>query len=129
MGCRILVVVMVMAAWPRAAGAAGPDDNPDLEIAQRRFVKGSEYYAAKSYEKAIEEFEAARRVMPAPEIDFNIARCLDRLERFQEAIVAYERYLGAAKDAADAAEVRERVGVLRTRVGQTPAAVPVPVPV
>src|SRR5262245_43180338 len=107
-------VIAVVALAQAPVARAG--DDPDLEIAQRRFTKGSQYYVAKDYARAIEEFEAARRVMPAPEIDYNIARCHDRLEHFREAIAAYERYLASKPSKEDAAEVEARLKVLQPRV-------------
>ena len=81
MRLTLALPIVVAVAWP--AGARGGGDDPDLEIAQRRFLRGGEFHAAKHYRQAIDEFEAAGRVTPSPEIDFNIARCHDRLEEFR----------------------------------------------
>lgn len=94
--------------------------DPDTEIAQRRFRKGAAYYAVRDYDHAVAEFEAARRVKPSPELDFNIARCRDRLDQPGLAIEAYERYLDARPNAPDAPELRKRVEVLRTRLRSYP---------
>lgn len=104
-----------------SSATAHAEDDPDEEIARRRFVRGTDFYAANDYEKALAEFEAARRVKQAPAFDFNIARCLDRLERFESAILEYEKYLQAAPNAADAPGVRDRIAKLRTRIPATPA--------
>jgi tetratricopeptide (TPR) repeat protein len=107
---------------PAAAMAA--DADPDTEVARRHFRKGSELYLAEQYEQAVREFEAARVLKPAPELDYNIARCYDRLGRWQEALEAYQRYLSRVGDAADAREARERVAILESRV-QKPKPSPV----
>lgn len=110
---RVLVAV-VLVLGPAGAGAAEAD--PDTEVAQRLFAEGAAAYDAKDYANALEKFEAARRLKPLPAFDYNIARCHDRLGQAEPAIAAYERYLAAAPDAPDAAEVRTRVTVLRARV-------------
>jgi tetratricopeptide (TPR) repeat protein len=90
--------------------------DPDTEIARRHFQAGRVKYEASEYEAALREFEAARKVRNLPAFDYNIARCLDRMERPAEAIAAYERYLAVIGEAPDAAEVRERVRILKERL-------------
>jgi len=117
---RALVCVLLLAA---TAGAEKPD--PDTEIARRHFEAGRAKYDASDYQGALEEFEAARKVRQFAAFDYNIARCLDRLERPAEAVAAYERYLAAAPaDDPDASEVRERVRVLKERIPATPPPAP-----
>jgi tetratricopeptide (TPR) repeat protein len=111
---------MTRALWlclclARAAGAQVSLD-PDTEIARRHFEAGRLQYEASDYEGALREFEAARKVRNLPAFDYNIARCLDRLERPAEAIAAYERYLAASGETPDVFEVRERVRVLKERI-------------
>lgn len=102
---------------------AGTIDDPDVEVARKHFALGSERYAAGDYVGALSEFELAKRARPVAALDFNIARCLDRLERYGEAIVAYRRYVTAAPNEADSATVRERIGVLEARLVAEPPAV------
>src|SRR5436309_2186453 len=91
-------------------------DDPDTEIARRHFGKGSELYKKGDYAGALKEFQSARVIKPAPGFDFNIARCLDRLERWNDAIVAYERFVATATNPAEKNEAKERVRILRARV-------------
>jgi tetratricopeptide (TPR) repeat protein len=104
-------------------GRATPADTPDVEIARRHFDRGSELYERGNYAAAIVEFGYAREVRPVPELDYNIARCYDRLEQRQAAIEAYQRYLAAAPHASGADEARQRVATLRARLLE-PAALP-----
>src|SRR5690348_8716902 len=113
-----LILALLLA--PAAARADG-DDDPDTEIAQRHFARGSASYNHADYELALREFQAARRAKPLPPLDFNIGRCLDRLERWRDAAAAYRRYLAEAPAAPDAAEVRARVEELERRLAQAPA--------
>jgi tetratricopeptide (TPR) repeat protein len=119
---RLLFALVLLGAAPLAAAEA----DPDTEIAQRLFADGVAAYNEHDYARALDRFEAARRVKPLPAFDYNIARCHDRLGQAAPAIAAYERYLAAAPEAPDAGEVRTRVAVLRARV--EPASSPSPSP-
>ncbi|MEO6953114.1 MAG: hypothetical protein ABI321_15040 [Polyangia bacterium] len=96
-------------------GADEPRD-PDTEIAQRHFRLGARHYEESQYALAIVEFEAARRTKAFPELDYDIARCHDRMEQPQAAVDAYERFLRAQPNAPQAQEVTERIRVLRERL-------------
>ena len=132
---KVALVIALCALWIGAApsGLARGDalDDPDVEVARKHFVLGSSRYAAGDYVGALAEFELAKRARPVAALDFNIARCLDRLERYSEAIVAYRLYVEAAPNAPDAGTVRERIALLEkrsTQVRPSPPAEPPPVP-
>jgi tetratricopeptide (TPR) repeat protein len=114
-----LFLLATIVAW---AGAARAQEDPDTQVGRRHFRVGSERYAAGDYAGALEEFRAARRVTGLPALDYNIARCEDRLEQYSDAIADYERYVAAAPNADDAAEVSARIAVLRSRVAQAASA-------
>lgn len=100
-----------------ATGAARASDDADTEAAKRHFAAGLELYGLERYVDAIREFEAARVVKPLPAFDFNIGRCHERLERWAEAVAAYERFLAAAPPfAEEAMQIRERLGLLKQRI-------------
>ena len=124
---RLFAVILALLMPMTSLRAQPAADDPDIEIARRRFKVGMQFYADQNYEKALAEFEAARRVMPAPGLDYNIARCFDRLERYEDAIREYEKYLQQQPNAADSASTRERVAKLRARV-TTPVTKPEPKP-
>lgn len=119
---RIFVATAVLAAL--ALPALADVQDPDTEVARRRFMRGAELYDQGRYAEAAAEFEAASRLRPAPQFDFNIGRCLDRLEHWGEAADAYERY--ATSHPPDEEDVRARVAVLRKRVLAERPAVVVP---
>lgn len=123
----VLVLVGLGAARARSAiaGETPSDLDPDTEIARRHFEKGSGFYNVGDYAAAITEFEAARRIKPLPALDYNIARCHDRMEHAREAIKAYERYLAAEPNASDEAEIRARIIVLRKRLAESAPAAPI----
>jgi tetratricopeptide (TPR) repeat protein len=117
-----VAVLMVVTAPARA------EDDPDTEVARRHFEKGRAFYAADDYVHALEEFEAARKIRPVPALDFNIGRAHDRMGHWEQAIVAYQRYVEAVPAPADAPEVRARISVLQARKPAPPAAPPLVTP-
>jgi tetratricopeptide (TPR) repeat protein len=129
MGARWLVVPLLAAALTTSARADVLSDDPDLEVARRHFEKGKEYYQVGDYPAAAAEFEAARRARPHPALDYNIGRCYDRMERYPQALEAYQRFLKGATDAGEIAEVKSRVEALRARLPTVaPAPTPTPAP-
>jgi tetratricopeptide (TPR) repeat protein len=110
MAIRVIVLMVALGTVARAQLA-----DPDTEAARRHYLRGDEEYQAGRYTTALREFELGRALKPLPAFDFDIARCLDRLERWREAADAYERYLAIAPDVPDAAELRARARALRAR--------------
>jgi tetratricopeptide (TPR) repeat protein len=111
---RLVLLAFVLCA----VSPARANEDPDTEVARKHFEAGRVYYDANEYNKALDEFEKAKRVKPHPALDYNIGRCLDRLERYPEAIDAYQRYL--ASKPGDAAEITERVRMLKERLATQP---------
>ncbi len=109
------VIALLLLGSPLGARAELAD--PDLDIARRHVAEGTRLYEQGDYLHALAEFRLARAIKARPELDFDIARCHDRLEQVEEAIVSYERFVAATSDQANAASVRERIRVLSTRVG------------
>lgn len=97
-----------------AAGARAHADSPtDAEIAARYAVAGDTAFAQARYPDAIEAYRSAARVTPRAELDFDLARCDDRLGRRADAVQGYEHYLAEAHGAAHDDEVHARLAALR----------------
>jgi tetratricopeptide (TPR) repeat protein len=124
--CRALGVALALLLATGVA-RAGIND-PDIEIAKRHFARGSAFYDAKSYREALDEFIAAARVKPGPALEYNIARCYDRLEEWANAIKHYELYLAETPNAADTDEVHVRMVALKKRLDEIHSAVVAPPP-
>jgi len=105
------VVCLVAMASPALAL-----EDPDTEVARRHFEIGRGYYDAKDYRKALDEFLTARNAKGAPALDYNIARCYDRLEDYQNAVKHYQLYLDGKPNAPDNSEIRDRIVVLKKRL-------------
>jgi tetratricopeptide (TPR) repeat protein len=97
-------------------------DDPDTEVARRHFEKGRGFYDAHDYRRALDEFQAAKRAKAAPGLDYNIARCYDRLEEYDHAVEHYQLFLGARPDSPDAGEIRDRIATLKKRLAESPQA-------
>jgi tetratricopeptide (TPR) repeat protein len=113
---RLFAALLLLSATVARAERA---DDPDTETARRHFVRATEFYDAQRYGDAVREFEAAKQLKPLPELDYNIGRAYDRLEDWPRAIAAYQQYVMRARNAADVAEVRARLAILRARVNSS----------
>jgi tetratricopeptide (TPR) repeat protein len=105
--------------------AARADDHPvlpqiDRDVAAKHFQEGQAAYASERWQAALEEFEKAHKVHPVPELDYNIALCLDRLERWAEAAAAYRRFVNGTHNQDPA--VSKRIDELEARVAAIPVA-------
>src|SRR5689334_6730252 len=90
------IPLALLAGLAGLSGSARADEeDPDTEVAKRHFREGSAAYERRDYAAALREFEAARAVKPVPQLDYNIGRCHDRLERYPEAVAEYKSYVAA----------------------------------
>jgi tetratricopeptide (TPR) repeat protein len=115
---RALALSLLASLGLARATLAQPLVDPDTEVARKHFEKGSEHYRAGHYDLALEEFEASRRAKKLPAFDYNIGRCLDRLERYADAVAAYRRYVDAAPFDTDAPDVKARIAELEARLAE-----------
>jgi tetratricopeptide (TPR) repeat protein len=91
----------------------------DSELAETHFKAASSYYNQGKYEKALEEFKEAYRLMPLPEVTYNMAQCYERLGQLDQAITSYEKYIEEKPDAKDLQAVKEKIASLRERLEKT----------
>jgi outer membrane receptor protein involved in Fe transport len=65
---------------PTPAGASGQADEAEFY-----FLRGNRAYQEKRFEDALSAYYLSNRLVPNRNVQFNIARCLDRLGRYDEA--------------------------------------------
>ncbi len=87
-------------------------ETPAEEQAHAHFRQGRAYVEAKVYDKAIEEFDAAYKLAPLPDLIFNIAQAYRLAGDPDRAVDAYKRYLAAQSSGEEADESRAHVAEL-----------------
>ena len=82
------VLVLVLAAFP--ARAAPIDD------AKKAFAEGKAAFERGDYEQALAAYQRANMILPAPNLYYNIGATYERLGRYQEAALAFDKYFEMA---------------------------------
>ncbi len=105
-------------AVPTQSLAQGGADRLD-DAARAVFDAGAEAYDAGRIEEALRRFENAYELSGRSLIIYNVALCLDRLDRREEATTAYARFLREAPNAPRVPLARARLAALRdTEAGE-----------
>ncbi|GMV38392.1 MAG: hypothetical protein AMXMBFR64_01080 [Myxococcales bacterium] len=132
---RACVLGLVVATAPMASAQApsGPEDARE-EAFKRHVGVGIEAFTAERFAEALEAFQAARAIREVPNLVFNVARCLEKLGRNEEAITAFERFLALpGSEASERTRALKHLQALRDemalRAAQDPGRSPVRVPV
>ena len=99
------------------SSAARANPAEDQEIAKAHFATGLSYYDTGRYRPAVNEFREAYRLVPRPELLYNIARAYEKVEDAGRATDYYLRYLAARPAATEKAEVTAALARLKHRVG------------
>ncbi len=90
-----------------------PPSPQQLDEARRLFIEGTQHYQAGRLDEALQRFLAAWRIVPSPELAYNVARTYERMGDSQRGIEFYRNYLRqAAPDAAERQDVERRIGEL-----------------
>jgi hypothetical protein len=74
-----------------AAAASAEEDVKDAESLHK---KGIELFKKGKFEEAMQVFQAADALAKSPANTFNIATCLEKLGRYDDALEAYQDYMG-----------------------------------
>lgn len=120
----VLAVVLI-------ASPARADDpsmaKPNKAAARDRLSAGNKLYRIREFEKAAEEYKAGALIEDAPVFYYNLGQCYRQLDRYEDAIWHYERFIergkptGQLRGAVDAFLIQLKVELQRK------AAVPAPV--
>lgn len=115
-----IVLSMLLSMVPREARADGPDAR-DVAAAKEEFRRGIVLFEAGDIEMALEYFRRSRALFPSKQNTLNMAVCLDRMGRHDEALEMFEETLAKfASDLSekDRAEMPANVAQLRGKVGE-----------
>jgi outer membrane receptor for ferrienterochelin and colicins len=87
-----LVLLLVASSAAQGAEPSGAFGGPADE-AQFHFLRGNRAYQERRFEDALASYYLSNRLVANRNVQFNIARCLDRLGRYQEAYRAWSMLL------------------------------------
>src|SRR5437868_5941908 len=85
---RLVALLTVLCAL--SARAAPIDD------AKKAFAEGKAAFERGEYEKALSAYQRANMILPAPNLYYNIGATYERLGRYQEAALAFDKYFELA---------------------------------
>ena len=105
----LLALSLLLASWPALA-------NNTADEADVAFELGNEAYAKGNYNEALRSYFTSYRLVPNRNVLFNIARCYEAQNRFNEAYRYYNDLAAEALPDDDAAEVRRSLERLRPKV-------------
>lgn len=105
------IAALALALSPLAAEAQRRQPSPEqIERARTLFVEGTQHYQAGRLDEALERFLEAWRLVPSPELAYNVARNYERMGDARHGIEFYRHYLRqAAPDAAERQSVEARI--------------------
>ncbi|MFY0563906.1 tetratricopeptide repeat protein [Archangium lansingense] len=113
-----VLVAVVLAVSPLTARAANVDAGSEVESqARAKFSEGNLAYDLGEFQKALDAYSEAYRLMPLPGFLFNIAQCHRQLGRPERAGFFYRRYLTLSKEEpSNAALVKELIAEVEESV-------------
>lgn len=83
------------------------EESPEERRARLRFQQGSRMIERELWELALAEFEASLQLFPTAPALFNRALCLHRLNRYQEAVRAFELFIDRHGDTTPRARLNQ----------------------
>ena len=94
-----VLVAVALAVSPVSAHAAKGEAGSHVESqARAKFSEGNIAYDLAEFQKALDAYSEAYRLMPLPGFLFNIAQCHRQLGRSERAAFFYRRYLSLSKE-------------------------------
>jgi len=115
----VTLVVSLVLALARVAAADVAADDAAMRTAKLHFDRGEKLYALTRFSEALDEYQRAFDARPLPDFLFNIGQCYRNLGDYEAAIFSYRKYLTAAPDAPNRAQVEQLIGELEARKDQS----------
>lgn len=93
--CMALIASLTMLVLPSQGYAQSTDPAEVARKVEQLSSEGAQRYRARDFEGAIRYFEDAYALEPVPNLLYNIARCHEQLQNWDEAISYYELFIVA----------------------------------
>lgn len=100
----------------QVARAQGAEPQDTMTEARSHFRLGSAYFRGGAFDLALEEFEAAYKLDPRPDMLFNLAQCQRQLGHDREALALYRAFLRELPGSPRRAEVQSYVDELTKKL-------------
>ncbi len=103
-------------ALSASVAAAQPAVNPADQVAREHFMRGRDAFSGGDFAVAAREFDQAYQLSRRPQLLYNIGTAYERLHNWNEANVAFRRYLDEVPGAPDRAEVEARLRMIEVEL-------------
>lgn len=102
-------VLATVALLTSLLGADPPSGDSTLAEAKAHVDVAKKAFVARKFNVALQEFQAAQRLKPAPFLWFNIGKCYEKINEFPSALRAFRAYLHEAPSPSDKKEVKAAI--------------------
>jgi tetratricopeptide (TPR) repeat protein len=114
------LALLAAGAPPARAQVAAPEAEADAARTKARALlqEGARFMDERQYDRAVETFQEAYRLVPSPKVLYNLGVAYLSVARYADALAALERFLAEATDApaANQETARRHVADLRGKV-------------
>ncbi|MCG8420349.1 MAG: tetratricopeptide repeat protein [Proteobacteria bacterium] len=110
----ILAILVAITATSVARAQSQPDADATAQ-AREHFERAERLFSIGKFEQAAARYEAAYDAAQLPEFLFNIGQCYRQLQRYDQAIFAYQKYLQEKPDALNREYVERTIAELEQK--------------
>lgn len=90
----VVVLLLGFLSFERFAYADDPSmAKPTKAAAREKLSAGNKLYRVREFEKAVEEYKAGVLIEDVPVFHYNLGQCYRQLNRYEEAVWHYERFV------------------------------------
>jgi tetratricopeptide (TPR) repeat protein len=111
------MVLVLCSAWI-PDGAALAQETAGDAAAREHFLRGQAAFEAADYEQALVHLQESYRLSQRGQLQYNIGVTASHLGRAEEALEAFEHYLGEVENPTREQEVRKRVAALQATIAK-----------
>jgi tetratricopeptide (TPR) repeat protein len=121
---RNIISLLLAALLLAPSGPGWSQGSTSAREAKASYEEGARHYDLAEYAEALDSFKDAYRAKTDPAFLFNIAQCLRKLERMEEAATFYRTYLRRAPEAPNRAEVERHLKDIESQLAAASPVIP-----